>query len=205
MLALMFIPKSGSQTTVQYDPWADINDDGKIDIKDIAYSSRLFGTLGDPTKNVNITHWEPAYKVLHFVANLTWGPNYLGDKWVPDFFYPVFVGGYSRMFVYMKPKYPYGTVGTYKVTHSLIGCGWYSSVYETGMGEAYRGEKLSTSASNITVEVKPGPSWGYFFPTIDENARIEIKAPYVTLGFYSNSTISSGWMLMDIYVYLRNE
>jgi len=60
MLALMFIPMSGSQTTVQYDPWADMNDDGKIDIKDIAYSSRLFGTLGDPTKNVmhSTYQWE---------------------------------------------------------------------------------------------------------------------------------------------------
>jgi hypothetical protein len=182
----------------------DINDDGKIDIYDVVSVTAIYGKTGDPTKNVNITHWEPAYKVLHLVANLTWGPNYLGDKWVPDFFYPVFVGGYSRMFVYMKPKYPYGTVGTYKVTHSLIGCGWYSSVYETGMGEAYRGEKLSRSASNITVAVSQG-QWGYSLPTIDENACIEIKAPYVTLGFYSNSTISSGWMLMDIYVYLRNE
>ena len=61
MLALMFIPMSGSQTAVQYDPWADMNDDGKIDIKDIAYSSRLFGTLGDPTKNVIINNKIQSY------------------------------------------------------------------------------------------------------------------------------------------------
>ena len=61
MLALMFIPMSGSQTTWQYDPWADINDDGKIDIKDIAYSSRLFGTLGDPTKNVIVNNKIQSY------------------------------------------------------------------------------------------------------------------------------------------------
>jgi len=48
MLALMFIPMSGSQTTVQYDPWADMNDDGKIDMKDIIYEIRLFGTTGNP-------------------------------------------------------------------------------------------------------------------------------------------------------------
>jgi len=66
MLALMFIPMSGSQTAVQYDPWADMNDDGKIDIKDIAYSSRLFGTLGDPTKSVVISGYNQkllTYKV----------------------------------------------------------------------------------------------------------------------------------------------
>ncbi|UCB59984.1 MAG: hypothetical protein JSW72_07690 [Candidatus Bathyarchaeota archaeon] len=44
-------------TASQYDPWADINDDGKIDIKDVAYTAKLFGTLGDPTKNVTVTNW----------------------------------------------------------------------------------------------------------------------------------------------------
>jgi hypothetical protein len=72
------------------------------------------------------------------------------------------------------------------------------------MGEAYRGERLSYSASAITVKVIDG-QWGYDLPTIDENACIEIKAPYVTLGFSSNATISSGWMLMDVYIYLRTE
>jgi len=48
MFALAFIPLSGSQTTFQYDPWADINDDGKIDAKDIGYVCRLFGTTGTP-------------------------------------------------------------------------------------------------------------------------------------------------------------
>jgi hypothetical protein len=57
ILALALIHNSGSQTTFQYDPWADINDDGKIDMRDIGYTCRLFGTTGDPTKNVNVTNW----------------------------------------------------------------------------------------------------------------------------------------------------
>jgi hypothetical protein len=57
MLALTFIPMSGSQTAMPYDPWADINDDGKIDIKDIGYACRLFGTMGDPTKPVIISEY----------------------------------------------------------------------------------------------------------------------------------------------------
>lgn len=32
-----------------YDPWADINDDGKIDIKDISYVAKLFGTYTTDT------------------------------------------------------------------------------------------------------------------------------------------------------------
>jgi hypothetical protein len=61
VLALIFVPMSGSQITFQYDPWADINDNGKIDGTDITYICRLFGTAGDPINktallyNVNAT------------------------------------------------------------------------------------------------------------------------------------------------------
>lgn len=34
--------------SVSYDPWADINDDGKIDMRDIGYIAKLFGTAGTP-------------------------------------------------------------------------------------------------------------------------------------------------------------
>ncbi len=55
--ALLFSPLIIGLTASQYDPWADINEDGKIDIKDIAYTAKLYGTLGDPTKNVTVTNW----------------------------------------------------------------------------------------------------------------------------------------------------
>jgi hypothetical protein len=71
ILALAFCLNVGSQTTVQYDPWADINDDGKIDIKDIAYSSMRFGTLGDPIKNVSVTNWPIATNCLTVTLNVS--------------------------------------------------------------------------------------------------------------------------------------
>jgi len=40
-----------------YDPWIDTNEDGRIDGKDIGAAAKAFGTLGDPTKNVNVTNW----------------------------------------------------------------------------------------------------------------------------------------------------
>jgi len=54
--ALFAVKPIGSQTTRQYDPWSDMNDDGVIDIRDLAYAGRLFGTTGDPTKNVVINN-----------------------------------------------------------------------------------------------------------------------------------------------------
>jgi hypothetical protein len=59
MLALAFNHLAGSQTSpsAQYDPWADLNDDGKISMDEIVRMCELFGTTGDPTKNVNVTNW----------------------------------------------------------------------------------------------------------------------------------------------------
>lgn len=43
-----------SQSEVTYDPWADINDDGKINMFDIGYVARRFG-LGTPGDEINKT------------------------------------------------------------------------------------------------------------------------------------------------------
>jgi hypothetical protein len=58
MCALMFtvIPiRSG----LPYDPWADYNDDNKIDMHDIGNVAARFGTLNTDnlTRNVNVTNW----------------------------------------------------------------------------------------------------------------------------------------------------
>jgi hypothetical protein len=88
MLALMFIPKSGSQTTFQYDSWADINDDGIIDIYDLVNMANKYGATGDPTKNVNVTNWpidEQGYlktvikpKILKGAERIVLLENFLG-------------------------------------------------------------------------------------------------------------------------------
>jgi hypothetical protein len=104
ILALAFIQNSGSQTTVQYDPWADINDDGKIDMKDIIYEIRLFGTTGDPTKNVNVTNWlSPRPKILLYgVFNVSWwsGISSVSRIYTPQYY--LYVGDYTRMSILLK-------------------------------------------------------------------------------------------------------
>lgn len=67
-------------TASQYDPWADINEDGKIDIKDIAYTAKLFGTLGDPTKNVTVTNWPASSDVT------VWYNQYTDDFLWSEYF-----------------------------------------------------------------------------------------------------------------------
>jgi hypothetical protein len=41
----------------EYDPWVDINDDGRINILDAINLGSSFGTTGNPTKNVSVTNW----------------------------------------------------------------------------------------------------------------------------------------------------
>jgi hypothetical protein len=69
VLALMFIPMSGSQSSKQYDPWLDYNDDGKISLADLVSLAQSYGTTGDPTKNVNVTNWPIATNYLTVMLN----------------------------------------------------------------------------------------------------------------------------------------
>jgi hypothetical protein len=50
LLATLFLalPTLSNPAAVQYDPWADINDDGVINMYDIAYSAQRFMTSGEP-------------------------------------------------------------------------------------------------------------------------------------------------------------
>jgi len=53
-----------------YDPWMDLNDDGKITAPDIAAPCAAYGSTGDPTKNVNVTNW-PGQLVAYPMRNPT--------------------------------------------------------------------------------------------------------------------------------------
>jgi hypothetical protein len=69
VFALVFaVLPVGSQWQRQYDPWADINDDGWVDGKDIAYICSLFGKTGDPAKTVIISRHEAYYEVRNFTV-----------------------------------------------------------------------------------------------------------------------------------------
>lgn len=43
-------------TAATYDPWADLNGDGRIDIMDVVGLTGIYGTTGNPARNVNVTN-----------------------------------------------------------------------------------------------------------------------------------------------------
>jgi hypothetical protein len=71
VLALTFIPMSGSQASKQYDPWLDYNDDGKISLADLVSLAQSYGTTGDPAKNVTVTNWPIATNCLTVTLNVS--------------------------------------------------------------------------------------------------------------------------------------
>ena len=56
MLAVVLYPQITSSTS-EYDPWLDINDDGKIRVDDILSVALAYGSDGDSTKNVTVTNF----------------------------------------------------------------------------------------------------------------------------------------------------
>lgn len=88
----------GSQYAGRYDPWADIDGDGKIDMKDVGTVARGFGTYGDPAKPVIVSRHETFSQVLNFTVT------------APGYYYRLNVTGYERVTVAIKVR---GTATVY--------------------------------------------------------------------------------------------
>jgi hypothetical protein len=58
VLLLMMLPIRSNPSAGEYDAWADINEDGAIDIYDAILLANAFGTSGNATKLLSITNWE---------------------------------------------------------------------------------------------------------------------------------------------------
>jgi len=60
LTATLFIilPIKSSPSAGEYNPWADIDDNGKIDMKDIGITAKMFGASGDPTKLVKVGSYD---------------------------------------------------------------------------------------------------------------------------------------------------
>jgi hypothetical protein len=52
---LMVIPIRSANNS--YDPWIDLNGDGRINMDEVVSTLDAFGTTGDPTRNVNVTNF----------------------------------------------------------------------------------------------------------------------------------------------------
>jgi hypothetical protein len=194
LCALMFtvMPIRSGQP---YDPWADLDESGKIDMKDIASVASRFGTAGDSTKNVNVTNWQSARTAYEF--------EYVGtiNSSAPPY-HPIlniFCGGYSRIGFFMRPEQ--ASAGTFNLTALLTGLFWFDHPVPYALSTEPVTDPL---AFTQTVYVVDGSirNWGGPYTFLKET-----KAPYCDLDFkFSLSpSLANSWATFSVYVYLRNE
>jgi hypothetical protein len=200
---LFLINTTRSQTVGQYDSWLDVNHDGIINMKDLATVARAFGTSGDPTVNVNVTNWptqQSSESVLVGVLNCTWVNGY--GYSLPSA--AVEVAGFSRTYLYLRPDSSLqASQGSYTVDVRIAQVYWEGS---TANGSFLSYEMPDYTTNHINVEVRNGqplqPTWQLF----DSSSGLDIKGPYLQAMLYCNTTAPSlGWVIMDVFAYLRNE
>ncbi len=75
----------------QYNPWSDLNGDGKIDILDVVGVTGIYATTGDPTKSVIISG-HVTKQLYNHTEYLSTGSNYFISPWIS-------VEGYSKFSV----------------------------------------------------------------------------------------------------------
>jgi hypothetical protein len=187
MCALMFtvIPiRSG----LPYDPWADIDDNGKIDMKDIGNVAAQFMTSGDPTKNVNVTNWptHPPYQVINVFRNenFTIQPNIPVTKTSPW----LCVAGYREAIIYVQIDWGSGsTDGPWQVyfqTRSSVDnmIDWFNTTYTL----VFMGQSNPAGMPLTYTYTKPlvGSDVQFDFTVWDQNTHVYLPYVLVSMSLY---------------------
>lgn len=175
ILALAFTQISSSQTTKQYDPWLDYNDDGRIDMRDIGMTCMAFGTTGDPAKPVIINHnWQEG----NFSFNL--GLNkYVSLNITTVGFRIVTI----RILAYSIDAHKFQLTIMPKVTGSICN----------------RLDYAVSSHTPFIPAVIPYPPWQYVQPA-NFKETYEVAFSELMVGIYNNSTSRDLWG--TVYYYL---
>ena len=99
--SMFFISTTAS--TAEYNPWSDIDGDGEITIYDVVKVTGIYGSSGDPTRNVTVTNWMPPQPKMLFYGeyNVSWYEG-VGEVTRLNGGGHLFVGDYTRMSVLLK-------------------------------------------------------------------------------------------------------
>jgi hypothetical protein len=180
----------GLTASAPYDPWCDLDEDGRISIFDVVQIAAVYGTLGDPGKNVTVTNWPSS-------APFEAAVEYLNASWVSYDAHDLLVvdcSGFSRLYVYATVD----TVmaGEYNFNVSVYAVQWnpggLPSYYEYRAGD-FLWVSGTISGSSVSASVQPA------------GEAITVKSELCVLYFYTEADVPSGWINLRVTPYLRNE
>jgi len=146
---LLISPFVVGLTASRYDPWADINEDGKVDIKDVAYTAKLFGTLGDRTKNVTVANWPSSIDVT------VWYNDYIDGPILSESYE---ASGFGHLHVL---TYATGLVDPGTVTLKIVGTLWNAD--HTGSTGIVAYETVFRADSNFRAITIPVLSAAFYY------------------------------------------
>jgi len=198
LTVLIFLTMPIKSANSPYDPWLDYNEDGKISLSDLVTLAQSYGATGDPTKNVNVTNWPiqqpyPAYKVDTYMGlNISWTNN----AYYSSFRIEGNTTGFSRLVVQITV---YGW--SMETSSANVSCNTLLWLIDEPTG-LYSKQPSPISFNTISFFMGETFAAESF---VGLSAPVEVGGPIYILNPTVFSPSQSGWVLMNVYVYLRNE
>ena len=184
--------QSGTGSSSNYNPLADLNHDGVVDIYDAVLFAQAYGSSGDPTLPVNVTNWpSPSYAITEFTLNMSEGSAYSSPL--------IYCGGYSTLSLMINATGTNNALGG-EVNIYLDQVLWFSDASTTS---CILNDSIFTNIFNLQT---PSTSYGTPFSLDSGSGFItETEGPYcmLWLQFFSSSTVN--WATINYCVYLRNQ
>jgi hypothetical protein len=186
-----------SQETLEYDPWKDINDDGKLDILDLVQISSQYGAQGNPTKNVNSVPSFKVYEAGWFDNEYYPEGSYYNLSWTSSSYnefycYPAInTSGYSHMFLYLS---------VWNATQTSIKIYLHRFTWCSGPSDSKPDVYYNEPITQDTLYVKPQYSTPFSFTS--NMTEFEVKGEYAWLVFDAIGD-STGSAQIIVRAYLR--
>jgi len=204
--------------TNPYDPWLDTNEDGRINMRDINAAILSFNTYGDTTKNINVTNWP--YLLTQNLNNFTWSIHEIEQSSQTDRFLAVNYSwtdwgqykswtaqynstlegsarGFSRISVQITATMT--SLQPYWVNVSIPTIFW--QIVKPSVPYGISGASPIPDPARLQVYMNNSNP----FSGLTVSGVAEVRAPYYMLNLEIQPECQTGWVLVDIYTYLRND
>ncbi len=181
----------------EYNSWTDLNGDGTVDIYDAITLADAYGTSGDATRNVNVVSVpsRQGYEAHSLGGTISWTNYNTTSHFSITPIHGIWLGGYSRLFIHLTVGSINPLVGD--VTVYVSDLAWNITASIAGY------EIFGPQECNVTFhDGQPISTSGYGGGVM----KVEIKGETIEwLSVTVESTVQSGSVSIELFLYLRNE